>query len=75
MKDNERILKSSREKETVTYIGVPIRLSADIQKKLCRLEGLVRNFQSYEKQGPTANTALVSKAIIWTRRADKEFTR
>ena len=29
MKDKERILKAAREKETVTYKGVPIRLSAD----------------------------------------------
>ena len=28
-KDKERILKAAREKETVTYKGVPIRLSAD----------------------------------------------
>ena len=29
IKDNVRILKAAREKETVTYKGVPIRLSAD----------------------------------------------
>ena len=29
IKDKERILKVAREKETVTYKGVPIRLSAD----------------------------------------------
>ena len=29
IKDKERILKAAREKETVTYQGVPIRLSAD----------------------------------------------
>ena len=28
VKDKERILKAAREKETVTYKGVPIRLSA-----------------------------------------------
>ena len=32
MKD-ERILKAAREKETVTYKGVPIRLSADFSKE------------------------------------------
>ena len=32
-KDKERILKAAREKETVTYIGVPIRLSADFSKE------------------------------------------
>ena len=33
IKDKERILKAAREKETVTYIGVPIRLSADFSKE------------------------------------------
>ena len=33
MKDMERILKVAREKETVTYKGVPIRLSADFSKE------------------------------------------
>ena len=33
IKDKERILKAAREKETVTYREVPIRLSADFSKK------------------------------------------
>ena len=33
MKDKERILKAARRKETVTYKGVPIRLSADFLKE------------------------------------------
>ena len=33
MKDKEGILKAAREKETVTYKGVPIRLSADFSKE------------------------------------------
>ena len=32
-KDRERILKAAREKEGVTYKGVPIRLSADFSKE------------------------------------------
>ena len=31
--DKERILKAAGEKETVTYKGVPIRLSADFSKE------------------------------------------
>ena len=34
MKDKERILKAAREKETVTYKAVPIRLSADFSKEI-----------------------------------------
>ena len=33
MKHKERILKAAREKETVTYKGVPINLSADFSKE------------------------------------------
>ena len=33
IKVKERILKAAREKDTVTYKGVPIRLSADISKE------------------------------------------
>ena len=33
IKHKERILKAAREKDTVTYKGVPIRLSADFSKE------------------------------------------
>ena len=33
MKQKERILKAAREKETVTYKGLPIRLSTDFSKE------------------------------------------
>ena len=33
IKPKERILKAAREKETVTYKGVPIKLSADFSKE------------------------------------------
>ena len=34
IKDKERILKAVREKDTVTYKGVPIRLLADFSKEM-----------------------------------------
>ena len=34
IKDKERILKAAREKGTVTYKGVPIRLLADFSKEI-----------------------------------------
>ena len=33
MKQKERILKAAREKETINYKGVPIRLSVDFSKE------------------------------------------
>ena len=38
IKDKEKILEAAREKETVTYKEIPIRLQIS-QKKPCRQEG------------------------------------
>ena len=39
-----RILKAVREKKLVTSRGVPIRLSADFSKELCRLEWIGKKY-------------------------------
>ena len=39
VKDKERILKAAREKQRVTYKGVPIRLSADFSKETAGKKG------------------------------------
>ena len=44
VKDKERILKAAREKETVTYKGVPIRLSAYFSKETLRQEGAGKKY-------------------------------
>ena len=44
-KDKERILKAAREKETVTYKGVPIRLSADFSKETLQAKGAGKTFK------------------------------
>ena len=65
IKEKVRILKAAREKETVTYKGVPIRLSADFLKEnFAGYKGLARNIQSQEKQRPIAKITVSSKAII-----------
>ena len=64
IKDKERILKAVREKETVTYKGVPIRLSADFSKETFIGKGLARSTPSHERQGPTSKITLSGKAII-----------
>ena len=43
VKDKERILKEAREKDTVTYKGVPIRLSVHSSRD-CRLEGTGKKY-------------------------------
>ena len=65
IKDKERNLKATREKETVTYKGVPIRLSADFSKRdLAGRKGLERSIPSHERQGPTSNITVSSRAVI-----------
>ena len=49
IKDKERILKAAREKETVTYKGVPMRLSVDSQKKPLRQEGAGKKYSKSRK--------------------------
>ena len=44
VKDKERILKAAKEKDTVTYRGVPIRLSPGFSKETCRQEGAEKKY-------------------------------
>ena len=44
IKDKEAILKAAREKETVTYKGVPIRLSADFSRETLQEEGAGKKY-------------------------------
>ena len=76
VKDKERILEAAREKETVTYKGVPITLSADFSKETLQAKkGLERSIPSHERQGPTSKMTLSSKATIYNRKADKLLPR
>ena len=44
IKDKERILKAATEKETVTYKGVPIRLSADFSNETLQARGTGKKY-------------------------------
>ena len=46
VKDKKRIFRAAREKETVTYKGVPIRLSADFSKETLQAR---KDWQEYSK--------------------------
>ena len=60
----ERILEGAREKDTVTYKGVPIRLTADFSRDFTGKKGLERSIPNHERQGPTSKITVSSKAII-----------
>ena len=65
MKDKERILEAAREKETVTYKGVPIRLSADFSKETLQARrGWKEVFQVMKGKDLQSKIALSSKAFI-----------
>ena len=69
------MLKAAREKQLVTYWGVPIKLSADFSKETLQARRNWQEIFSHETQGHTAKIALPSKAIIQNQRADKELPR
>ena len=54
VKDKDRI-KTSREKQLVTYKETPIRLSADFSREFASQKGLARNIQSDERKARTHN--------------------
>ena len=65
IKYKERILKAAREKETVTYKGVPIRLSADFSKETLQARRDWKEvFKVILSQGPTSKITLSNKTII-----------
>ena len=63
IKDKERTLKAAREKETVTYKGVPRRLSGHFSKETLQAR---RGWKKVgpKSLGPTSKITLSSKAII-----------
>ena len=65
IKDKERILEAAREKETVTYKGVPIRLSADFSKEsLQARRGWKEVFKVMKGKDLYPGPTLSSKAIV-----------
>ena len=65
VKDKERILKAAREKQIVTYKGVPKGLSADFSKETLQAgRDWQEIFKVMKSRVATAKIALPSKAII-----------
>ena len=64
IKDKQRILKAAREKETVTYKGVPIRLSADFSKETLQARRGWKEVFQVMKDKDLYPRLLTSKAII-----------
>ena len=75
IKDKKRILKAEREKQLVTYSGVPIRLSAHFSKETLQARSSWQEIFKVMKRRHLSKIALPSKAINENPRADKELPR
>ena len=64
IKDKERILKAAREKETVTYKGVPLRLAADFSKETLQARRGWKEVFKVMKSKDLQPRLLYPKAII-----------
>ena len=64
IKYKEKILKAAREKQQITYKGIPIKLTADLSEKLCKPEGSGRTYSSDEEEKPTTKINLPSNDLI-----------
>ena len=64
VKDKEKILKAAREKETVTYKGVPIRLSADFSTETLQAEGAGKKYSKSWKARTYIQDHSIQQAII-----------
>ena len=65
--DKERILKATREKQTVTYKGVPIRLSADFSKETLQARRGSKEASEVRK-GKDLHPRLFYPAKLWKGR-------
>ena len=76
IKEKERILEAAREKDTVTYKGLPIRLPADFSKETLQAKrGWKEVFQVMKGKDLQSKITVSSKAIIQNGRADKVLPR
>ena len=64
IKDKDKILKATREKQQITYKGTPIMLSADLNKNSTSQKGMAGYSQSDEREEPTTKNTLPSKTFI-----------
>ena len=76
IKDRERILKAAREKDTYTYKGVPIRLTADFSKETLQARrGRKEVFQVMKGKDLPPRLLYPAKLSFRMERADKVLPR
>ena len=65
IKDKEKVLRATREKQQITYKGIPIRLSADVfSRNSAGKKGVAQYISSDEREISTTKNTLTSKGLI-----------
>ena len=64
IKYKEQILKAAREKQQITYKGIPIRITADLSIETSNQKGMAGHTYSDEKEKPATQIAIPSKDLI-----------
>ena len=67
IKYNEKILKAAREKQQITYKGIPIRLTADLSAETLQARSVCQDIFKVMK-GKNLQPRLPSKDLIQIRR-------
>ena len=62
LKDEEKIIKATREKQVFTYKGAPIRLVSDYSTETCQARREWREI--FKVMKPTIKATLPRKAVI-----------
>ena len=75
IKDKERILKAAREKDTVTYKRVPIRLSVDFSKETLQARRGWKVFKDMKSKDLHPRLLYPAKLSFRMEREDKVFPR
>ena len=65
IKYKEKVLKAAREKQQITYKGMPIRLTADLSVETLQARRVWQDiFKVMKRKKTTANITLPSKDLI-----------
>ena len=64
IKHKEQILKTAREKQQITYKGIPIRITADLSIDTLQARRERQDILSDEREKPTTQITVPSKDLI-----------
>ena len=64
IKHKEQILKAAREKQQITYKGIPIKITADLSIETLQARRNGRTYLSDEREKPTTQITIPSKDFI-----------